>query len=669
METTVNNNPFETQLPKPPNPGLVGGNMMRARKTQGEMPFNVGTTAPATPNVATYQPTARAINQPTETVQGQVNSILSKDSPLMQRARTLATQQMAQRGLVNSSMAAGASTAAMIDRALPMAQQDANAYQQASQDNMNAVNQAGQFNSSEINKFGLQTGQQKFEAEQAAINRQFQTSERTGAQAFASSLETAKQNFTAAQAQLDRAQQTALADKSIDAQQALQTAQQNFSAAQAALDRTQQTSLQQGQQSFQAVQSALDRTQQSTLQAGQQQFQAGQAALDRAQQTSLQTVQQNFQSAQAALDRAQQVALADKSVAAQQALQVAQQNFTAAQADLDRRQQTAIQLGQQEFTAAQQKIQNDFAMRVQQLQESGQDFRQARDIASREAMTRLEQMGVQNRFDQELALKTNQFNVEQFNAERRLLIQNQAELDKLGIQIAANRDNIPTSFAAQISANAMNGVNAIMADGNLNAEAKQAAINNIVGYANSQIAWGAKFYGTQIPAIGTPSSPTSVVYGTPSNSTPNPGIVTKPVTGSPAQVPIIAKPSAGLVETASSGASTGFINPTVAPIAQQQYSTPVVKPAPVESSQAPILSKSSQPQLIAPPGAGPNYFAEMQPILDAVYSNPNMQTIRNSGLQANFDRYAATNPVHAQNLLLQVQLGRTQQVLDFVRNQ
>lgn len=350
MATTVPDNPFDTQPPKAPSTGIVGSAMQTATPTTGQMPSNVGTTAPATPNVATYAPTTRSVNAPTDTVQGQVDSILAKDSPLMQRARTLATQQMAQRGLVNSSMAAGAGTAAMIDRATPIAQQDANTYNQVAQDNMNALNQSGQFNAGELNRFSLQKNDQTFQSQ----------------------METGRQNFT-----------------------------------------------------------------------------AGQAALDRQQQTSL-------------------------------------------------------QVGQQQFQAGQQSIQNDFNMRMQQLQESGQDFRQARDIASREAMQRFEQMGVNNRFDQELALKDKQFNIEQYNRERLQVMQNQNELDKMGLQIKASTAQIPTTFAANVSNTAMSGVNAILADGNLNADAKKAAIANVMNYANSQIAWAERFYNTTIPRINSP---------------------------------------------------------------------------------------------------------------------------------------------------------------------
>lgn len=275
MATLTPDNPFDTQPQKATNTGIVGGAMTQAAPTTGQMPSNVGTTAPATPDVATYAPTTRQVNQPTDTVQGQVDSILSKDSPLMQRARTLATQQMAQRGLVNSSMAQGAGVAAMVDKATPIAQQDANIYSQTASDNMNALNTSGQFNAGEINKFGLQTGAQKFTQEQAALDRNQQTS-----------LQQGQQGFTAAQTALDRAQQNYMADKSQANQMALQAAQQNFQSTQSALDRTQQATLQDDAQAHQA---ALTQIQQS--------FTSAQSALDRSQQAYLQDDAQAFQQA------------------------------------------------------------------------------------------------------------------------------------------------------------------------------------------------------------------------------------------------------------------------------------------------------------------------------------------------------------------------------------
>jgi hypothetical protein len=240
-------------------------------------PINTGATATnptagVTPQ--TYNATTTQVNAPTETVQGQVNSILATDNPLMQRARTLATQQMAQRGLVNSSMNAGAGVAAMTDRAMQMGAQDAQTYSQRALANTEATNQANQFNTSATNdlyKFGQ--------------NAQLQTNLATQQQAAALQAQT------------------------------------------------------QG----------------------------------------------------------------EKSVAERQ------------------------------------------------------------------------------------------------------LIDNQAQLDRLGLQINANKQTIPTTFAANISNTAMTGVNSIMADGNMNADAKKAAIANLVTYANSQISWAEKFYGTTIPQITAPA--------------------------------------------------------------------------------------------------------------------------------------------------------------------
>lgn len=65
-------------------------------------------------------------------VSNQLNSLIAQDSPYIQMARTRAAQVANERGLVNSSMAAGAGEAAAIDRAMPIAQQDADTYGKSS---------------------------------------------------------------------------------------------------------------------------------------------------------------------------------------------------------------------------------------------------------------------------------------------------------------------------------------------------------------------------------------------------------------------------------------------------------------------------------------------------------------------------------------------------------
>jgi len=83
----------------------------------------------------TYQPTDDAL------VSAQLDKLLSKDSSYMQLARTKALQSGASRGLLNSSMTAGAGELAAIESAMPVAQGNAQAYFTAQRDNAAAQNQ------------------------------------------------------------------------------------------------------------------------------------------------------------------------------------------------------------------------------------------------------------------------------------------------------------------------------------------------------------------------------------------------------------------------------------------------------------------------------------------------------------------------------------------------
>lgn len=268
METTTNNNPFDTQQSSTSS-GTQSSTTGIVNSAIGGTPVTTGQTTPAQ-----YTPETRTVDPATQTVSGQVESILAKDSPLMQRARTLATQNMAQRGLVNSSMAQGAGVAAMVDKATPIAAQDASTYNAAASEAAAARNAAAQYNVGQQNQF--------------------------------------------TQSALDRAQQTATLEK-----------QQQFSASQQAAQNT--------------------------------------------------------------------------------------------------------------FTAEQQKLQNQFAAETQK------------------------------------------------------------------VSIAAQNAQIPAAFASNITNAVANGVNAVIADGNLSAAAKQTAIANLTTYANSQIAWANKFYGTSVPNIEAPA--------------------------------------------------------------------------------------------------------------------------------------------------------------------
>lgn len=80
------------------------------------------------------------VNQDKSTVQGQLKSLLSQDNPYITQARQEGERTAAKRGMLNSSMAAGASEASAIKAALPIAQQDATTYATAQSKQQDVVN-------------------------------------------------------------------------------------------------------------------------------------------------------------------------------------------------------------------------------------------------------------------------------------------------------------------------------------------------------------------------------------------------------------------------------------------------------------------------------------------------------------------------------------------------
>ena len=117
--------------------------------------------------------TAWNIDPAKQTVAGQLEGLIAKNSPLMQQAESSALQQMNRRGLLNSSMAVGAGQEAVIKQATPIAQADATAYQAQAKFNAEQQNQVSQFNAnltSEASKFGANATNVIATANQAATN-------------------------------------------------------------------------------------------------------------------------------------------------------------------------------------------------------------------------------------------------------------------------------------------------------------------------------------------------------------------------------------------------------------------------------------------------------------------------------------------------------------------
>jgi hypothetical protein len=398
-------NPFDTQQPKPKNTGIIA----TAAQAPTQPHVQPAMDMPVQPAYVAEKP---AVDKSTDTTSGQLTSLLAGDSPVLQRARAIAAQQANSRGLLNSSMAAEAGTAAMIDRAVPIANADANVYDTRARSNADAGNQALSLGANIAAQMNLQRGSQVFQAGESALDRSQQSGENALDRAERSELQALQQKFQSGEAALDRTQQSRL-----------QELQQKFQGGESALDRAQQTALQQSQQQFQSGESALDRAERGELQRLQQQFQADQSSLDRTQQSRLQELQQKFQGEQAGLDRTQQSTLQQAQIDAQRSLQESQQAFQTVQAQLDRTQQT--------------------------------------------------------------------------------------ELTKLqaSLQESLNNKSLAPTFAANVSSQTMAAMQSILANHELTPEARRGAIDNLLSVANQQLAWGSKFYNTQIPTMPTVTAP------------------------------------------------------------------------------------------------------------------------------------------------------------------
>lgn len=103
-----------------------------------------------------YDPTLGVVNLETDTVSGQLDKILSKDSPVRQRLEGLANQESQARGLVNSSIGVeGVADKVLAGYALPIAQADAGTFSQQRLVNQEVGNVASQFGAGAVNQAAL----------------------------------------------------------------------------------------------------------------------------------------------------------------------------------------------------------------------------------------------------------------------------------------------------------------------------------------------------------------------------------------------------------------------------------------------------------------------------------------------------------------------------------
>lgn len=153
---------------------------------------------PETPEAVTYEAEERQIEQPTQTVAGQLGGLLEAESPYLTAARTRGEQEAAKRGLLSTSMAAGATEKAAIEAALPIAQQDAETYFRQSLTAQEAINRARAQGAELGTQAEMAAGefeQQRYFREQDVLNRmrleeaQFGQKQELSAQEYQQTLE------------------------------------------------------------------------------------------------------------------------------------------------------------------------------------------------------------------------------------------------------------------------------------------------------------------------------------------------------------------------------------------------------------------------------------------------------------------------------------------------
>ncbi len=128
--------------------------------------------AAAAPAPVTFKPITVGTN---DTVQGQLGSILSDpNNPLMVQASTAGKQYANKRGMLDSSIGAGAAESAMISAATPIAQQDASTNFTAKQQNSQGALSADTFNAdtqSRTNMFNTGAAKDIFTANMDTNNK------------------------------------------------------------------------------------------------------------------------------------------------------------------------------------------------------------------------------------------------------------------------------------------------------------------------------------------------------------------------------------------------------------------------------------------------------------------------------------------------------------------
>lgn len=230
-------NPFAATAATPSS-GLLGQAMAGTPQLNTPTQAPVSTYNPAQAQTAQASQTDWNVGQ-NQTVQGQLGSILSNGSPVLEQARTDAAQAANARGLLNSSMAVSAGEQAAIRTALPIAQQDASTNATAAQTNAASKNQNSQFNASaqnQANQFNAASQNEAGQFNAGATNTanaqyaQMSQSDRQANQAAVQQtlMKTMDQQFAASQSTADNATKLQLQQMQSNTQKQLADIEANY---------------------------------------------------------------------------------------------------------------------------------------------------------------------------------------------------------------------------------------------------------------------------------------------------------------------------------------------------------------------------------------------------------------------------------------------------------
>lgn len=281
-------------------------------------------------------------------VQNQVAGLLDPNSALMRKAQSNAAAFAASKGLQSSSIANEAATSAMVDAAMPMAQQDANTNSQAEQ----------------------MGWQQNWQSSENNLGRQHDAAMADKQGLLQTFLQRDQQNFQADQNSQGRQHDFNMADKQTASQKELAALQNQYQLGQLDVQGRQRMLELQQQQSFESTQFDKNAALQTNLQNNAQGFQAGQNALNRQHDSSMADKQTAAQKELAALQNQYQLGQLDAQGMQRMRELQSQQSFESGQFDKQTAAQREFAALQNQYQLGQLDAQGQQRMRELQAQQS-----------------------------------------------------------------------------------------------------------------------------------------------------------------------------------------------------------------------------------------------------------------------------------------------------------